>query len=161
MRWYPYQFLEPVETLWASELGENLVSGGDGELAGVGLDSDALDLVIFSDDDIAFGAGSTEDGGSIERETDGLREGSGVVSDEVNLGAFGSEGLLPCFCDENIVDGEDVNFVDTLGLELLVVVDVTGNLGVAGACESARDTNDDVLALEDEGGGCIRGSLLH
>jgi hypothetical protein len=43
--------------------------------------------------------------------------------------------------DEDIVDTEDVDALDTLGLEILELAHVSGEVGIAGGGEGSGDTN--------------------
>lgn len=44
-------------------------------------------------------------------------------------------------CYENVVDGDDVDFVDALGFELVIGLGIARNLGVTGASESTGNAD--------------------
>lgn len=43
--------------------------------------------------------------------------------------------------DKNVIHCDNINIVYALGLELIISLNVPGDLGTAGACKCTRDTN--------------------
>ena len=60
-------------------------------------------------------------------------------------GVRGNLGL-PSIHDEHVVDGNDVNVFNTFALELVVLLNVSGDLRRTGRGEGSRDKNENVLA---------------
>ena len=105
-----------------------------------------------------LGTGATEEVGAVEGEAHGAHKGASIISNEVDGGTAGCKVCAPCSTDtmsvwrkpledldvlhdEDVVDTEDVDALNALGLELLELAHVSGEVGIAGRGEGSGDTN--------------------
>ena len=121
------------------------------------LDKNVLHVSILHDRRITLRAVVSQQFARIKVQARSLREGTGVVGEEVDKWVVGVQLLLPGLGGEGVVDGDDVDALDALGGELVGVLDVAGDLRGAGWGEGARDADDDVGARE---GGEVDGAFV-
>lgn len=110
---------------------------GQLDIRGIRLDLHSLDLPILHHNYKSVGTLISEQSGSVEAQPNRLRELGQSVGDEVEL-CVGVEllenVLLPGIEDEDVVDGEDINFVALAG-EVLVEDGEAGDMVGAGSCK--------------------------
>lgn len=88
---------------------------------------------------VTLGTVVAEQTASVKVLADGLGEGASVVGKEVDVGSLvTAELLLPGLHGELVVDGDNVDVVDALGLEFVGVLDVAWNLRRAGTVRRDR-----------------------
>jgi hypothetical protein len=148
------------------------------------LNNDTDNFTVVNDDSTSLESGTTKEIMGVKDETGSGTESSSIICDykcqlfvlnnqaeertELDgrglfalLVVLGEEILPPCLHDKHVVDGNNVDLLDTLALEFCVLVDVTGNLvgtrwgeavssaplGGKGTCDSrGGNGDDDVLA---------------
>lgn len=97
------------------------------------LDKELADDTALDDESVSLRAVVAEQSSGVKALTDSLGKSTSVVSKEVNVGGRGAaELLLPSIDGELVIDGNNVDVLDTLGLEFLGLLNVAGNLRGAG-----------------------------
>jgi hypothetical protein len=110
------------------DLVKNCIGGGDLNVGGLLLNKDVLHDTVVHDDHVALAPLVAEQTFCIEKHANLGSEGGSVVGEEVDVRGGSVQLLLPGLSDKGIVDGNDVDVLDTLGLECLVLFDVAGNV---------------------------------
>lgn len=129
------------------QLGEDGFSTRDGDV-GAGLKLNVFDNKVVKDQSIAAGTGTKTDSRQIYGKTQGGRP-LGVSIGEQKDFVPNTFEPSPSAQDKGIVGGNDGNGIDTLGFELIVLLEVGRKVvNVAGRSESSGyREDDDFLAL--------------
>ena len=114
---------------WHLDSLEHVLSAGDGDVGSLVLDESLANDAALDDKRVSLGAVAAEQASSVKVLADGLGEGASVVGEEVDVrGAAAAELLLPGVNSELVVDGNDEDVLDALGLELGRALDVAWHL---------------------------------
>jgi hypothetical protein len=130
---------------------KNVFSLGDFEAKVIGLNKGLLDFTILNDGSVSLGSSVTKKLASlINKRTKLLGKGTRSVSNKADMGSIGviAKLLAPGLGYKSVIDGNNKNVGDTLGLELLAKLNVTRSMR-SRACgrKGSRNTNNNRLAL--------------
>lgn len=125
-----------------------MVGSSDLDVGSGLLNKQLRDGVVVDDGDVSLTPGIAQQTSGVKAQTNGIGEGTSVIGQEVNVGLLGLQLLLPCLSGKGVVDGNDVDVLDTLARELVVAAHVAGHVRRAGGSEGSGNTNDQVLAGE-------------
>ncbi len=118
---------------------KNVLSSSHGNAGSLVLDEGLPHNAALDNKSVTLGTVVAEQTAGVKVLTDGLGKGTGVVGEEVTLGALSP----PSFSFQALTvnwsfDGDNVDVVDALGLELVGVLDVAGDLRRAGAVDETE-----------------------
>lgn len=123
---------------------KNVLRGGRGDAWCLVLDKDRLDDSVLNDGGVARRTVTSEQTGGIEAQAGLVRKVPIVVCQDVDERVVPFVVFFPSFGREDIVHSNDVDALNTLGGELVGLLDVSWNLARAWRCECAWNANNDV-----------------
>lgn len=84
--------------------------------------------VVLDDGNVSLTPGVAQQTSGVKAQTDGIGEGTSVIGQEVDIGLLRLQLLLPRLSGESVVDGNDVDVLDSFGRELVVAAHVAGHV---------------------------------
>lgn len=109
---------------------ENVLSGSNSNIRSILLNKCLSNNTSLYDKSVPLGPVAAQQSGSVKVLTNSLGECTSVIGQEVDVsGGAATKLLLPSINGELIIDGNNVDVLDSLGLEFGGVLDVAWNLG--------------------------------